>query len=83
MFYWLCKHILIGPWLKLIFRPSVEGLEHLPADGPAILSSCVGTSSIAGRRYHSLTKIVSSLGVTETVSPAPTMFLFQTSWFPE
>ena len=39
MFYWLCKHILIGPWLKLIFRPSVEGLEHLPADGPAILAS--------------------------------------------
>jgi 1-acyl-sn-glycerol-3-phosphate acyltransferase len=39
MFYWLCKHILIGPWLKLLFRPSVEGLEHLPADGPAILAS--------------------------------------------
>ena len=39
MFYWLCKHVLIGPWLRLIFRPSVTGVEHLPADGPAILAS--------------------------------------------
>jgi 1-acyl-sn-glycerol-3-phosphate acyltransferase len=39
VFYWLCKHILIGPWLRLLFRPSVEGLEHLPADGAAILAS--------------------------------------------
>ena len=39
MFYWVCKYILIGPWLRLLFRPQVEGLEHLPADGPAILAS--------------------------------------------
>ncbi len=39
MFYWVCKYILIGPWLRLLFRPQVEGLEHLPVDGAAILAS--------------------------------------------
>jgi len=39
VFYWVCKYILIGPWLRLLFRPQVEGLEHLPSDGAAILAS--------------------------------------------
>ena len=39
MFYWLCKHVLIGPWLRLLFRPQVTGVEHLPQDGSAILAS--------------------------------------------
>jgi len=39
MFYWVLKRILLGPWLKLLFRPWVEGLEHVPVDGPAILVS--------------------------------------------
>ncbi len=39
MFYWVCKYILIGPWLRLLFRPQVIGLENLPAEGPAILAS--------------------------------------------
>ena len=38
MFYWVCKYILIGPWLRLLFRPQVEGLENLPVDGAAILA---------------------------------------------
>ena len=38
MFYWVCKYILIGPWLRLLYRPQVTGLEHLPTDGPAILA---------------------------------------------
>jgi 1-acyl-sn-glycerol-3-phosphate acyltransferase len=29
----------VGGALKLAFRPWVEGLEHIPADGPAILAS--------------------------------------------
>lgn len=37
--YWFLKHILIGPWLRVLFRPWVEGLEHVPARGPAILAS--------------------------------------------
>ena len=39
MLYWLLKYALLGPWLRLIFRPWVEGLEHVPAKGPAILAS--------------------------------------------
>ena len=39
MFYWMCKHILIGPWLRLLFRPIVEGLENIPAQGAAIVAS--------------------------------------------
>lgn len=39
MWYWLFKYILLGPLLALIGRPKVEGLEYLPADGPAILAS--------------------------------------------
>jgi 1-acyl-sn-glycerol-3-phosphate acyltransferase len=39
LFYWLCKYILLGPLLRLLFRPHVEGLENVPDDGPAILAS--------------------------------------------
>jgi 1-acyl-sn-glycerol-3-phosphate acyltransferase len=37
--YWLLKYIILGPWLRLIFRPKVEGREHVPSEGPAILAS--------------------------------------------
>ena len=39
MFYWLLKTVVLGPVLRLIFRPWVEGLEHVPQAGPAILAS--------------------------------------------
>ncbi|MEZ5092324.1 lysophospholipid acyltransferase family protein [Nocardioides sp.] len=39
MFYWFLKWIAIGPVLRLIFRPRVEGEEHVPETGPAILAS--------------------------------------------
>jgi 1-acyl-sn-glycerol-3-phosphate acyltransferase len=37
--YWLLKYVLLGPWLRLIFRPLVEGREHIPDEGPAIIAS--------------------------------------------
>jgi len=37
--YWLLHRIVVGPLLKVLFRPWVEGLEHVPASGPAILAS--------------------------------------------
>lgn len=37
MFYWVMKHIVIGPVFRLFFRPWVEGLENIPKDGPVIL----------------------------------------------
>ena len=39
MFYWMLKWVLVGPLLKLVFRPQTEGVEHVPAEGPAILAS--------------------------------------------
>lgn len=39
MFYWFLKHFLVGPVLRIVFRPWVEGLENVPKDGPAILAS--------------------------------------------
>ena len=39
MFYWFLKHFLLGPWLKVLFRPWIEGEENIPADGPALLVS--------------------------------------------
>lgn len=39
MLYWMLKKVFIGPLLKVLFRPKVEGLQHIPAEGPAILAS--------------------------------------------
>ncbi|MDH6462549.1 1-acyl-sn-glycerol-3-phosphate acyltransferase [Micromonospora sp. A200] len=39
MLYWLMKYIILGPLLRLIFRPRVEGLHHVPETGPVILAS--------------------------------------------
>ncbi|MEU5905582.1 lysophospholipid acyltransferase family protein [Micromonospora sp. NPDC047527] len=39
MLYWLLKYVILGPLLKLIFRPQVEGLDNVPATGPVILAS--------------------------------------------
>jgi 1-acyl-sn-glycerol-3-phosphate acyltransferase len=39
MAYWIFKYILLGPLLALLGRPKVEGLEHVPQSGPAILAS--------------------------------------------
>lgn len=39
MLYWLLKYIILGPVLKLIFRPQVEGRDHVPDHGPAIIAS--------------------------------------------
>src|SRR5688500_13306790 len=36
--YWLLQDIVLGPALKVIFRPGVAGLHHVPAAGPAILA---------------------------------------------
>ncbi|NUR51639.1 MAG: 1-acyl-sn-glycerol-3-phosphate acyltransferase [Hamadaea sp.] len=39
MFYWLLKYVILGPVLRLVFRPQVEGLDNVPRQGPAILAS--------------------------------------------
>jgi 1-acyl-sn-glycerol-3-phosphate acyltransferase len=37
--YWLLKHLILGPILKTLFRPWVEGADNLPDSGGAILAS--------------------------------------------
>ena len=39
MFYWFLRFIAFGPMLRLIFRPESEGVENVPAEGPAIIAS--------------------------------------------
>jgi 1-acyl-sn-glycerol-3-phosphate acyltransferase len=39
LFYWLVKHVFLGPLLKALYRPKARGLENVPADGPVILAS--------------------------------------------
>ncbi len=38
MLYWAMKAV-VGPMLHVVFRPTVEGLEHVPARGGALLAS--------------------------------------------
>lgn len=37
MLYWVFKNLIIGPFLKTIYRPWVEGAENIPASGPVII----------------------------------------------
>jgi 1-acyl-sn-glycerol-3-phosphate acyltransferase len=39
VFYWFMKTFVLGPVLKLLFRPWVKGLDNVPAEGAAILAS--------------------------------------------
>ncbi|MFI6868382.1 lysophospholipid acyltransferase family protein [Nocardia sp. NPDC050406] len=39
MWYWLLKHVLVGPLLRILGRPRVEGLQHVPETGPVILAA--------------------------------------------
>ncbi len=39
MFYWLLKHLLLGPLMWLACHPRVQGAAHIPARGGAILAS--------------------------------------------
>ncbi|MFE7354850.1 lysophospholipid acyltransferase family protein [Streptomyces sp. NPDC057543] len=38
MFYYVLKYAIIGPLLRLFFRPRIEGLEHVPEHGAAIVA---------------------------------------------
>lgn len=39
MFYWILKHVLVGPIVKGLFRPWISGAENVPKQGAAILAS--------------------------------------------
>jgi 1-acyl-sn-glycerol-3-phosphate acyltransferase len=37
--YWVLKYVVLGPLLRLLYRPRIEGVENLPKQGAAILAS--------------------------------------------
>jgi len=39
MAYFILKNLILGPLLRLIFRPWVRGMENIPSSGAAILAS--------------------------------------------
>jgi 1-acyl-sn-glycerol-3-phosphate acyltransferase len=39
MFWWTMKHVLLGPLLKLLYRPTTRGVENIPVEGPVILAA--------------------------------------------
>ncbi|WP_280362931.1 lysophospholipid acyltransferase family protein [Nocardia wallacei] len=39
MAYLLLKYVLVGPLLRLLGRPKVEGLHHVPRTGPVIVAA--------------------------------------------
>ncbi len=38
MFYYILKFAILGPVLRLVFRPRIEGLENVPDEGAAIVA---------------------------------------------
>jgi 1-acyl-sn-glycerol-3-phosphate acyltransferase len=38
VFYYVLKYVILGPLLRLLFRPRIEGLEHIPEEGAAIVA---------------------------------------------
>jgi 1-acyl-sn-glycerol-3-phosphate acyltransferase len=39
VFYWIMKHLVVGPILLSIFRPWVIGLENVPKSGAVVLAT--------------------------------------------
>jgi 1-acyl-sn-glycerol-3-phosphate acyltransferase len=63
VFYWLLKYVVLGPLLKLVFRPQVRGLANVPGSGPVILacnhlsfSDSIFTPLMVGRRVTFVAK---------------------------
>ncbi|GAA3626181.1 hypothetical protein GCM10022223_49280 [Kineosporia mesophila] len=39
MLYWLLRRVLLGPLIRVLYKPWVKGLENIPKKGPVILAS--------------------------------------------
>jgi 1-acyl-sn-glycerol-3-phosphate acyltransferase len=39
MFWWLMKYVILGPPLRLLFRPKAVGMENVPTEGPVIIAA--------------------------------------------
>jgi 1-acyl-sn-glycerol-3-phosphate acyltransferase len=38
LFYRVLKYVILGPLLRLLFRPRIEGMENIPEEGAAIVA---------------------------------------------
>ncbi|MEW1613765.1 MULTISPECIES: lysophospholipid acyltransferase family protein [unclassified Streptomyces] len=38
MFYYILKYVVLGPLLRVLFRPRIEGVENIPEEGAAIVA---------------------------------------------
>jgi 1-acyl-sn-glycerol-3-phosphate acyltransferase len=38
VFYGVLKYVILGPLLRLLFRPRIEGMENIPEEGAAIVA---------------------------------------------
>ncbi|MDZ4249784.1 MAG: lysophospholipid acyltransferase family protein [Candidatus Nanopelagicales bacterium] len=63
MLYYFLKHFVLGPWLKLLFRPWLEGGDNVPREGAAVLisnhlsfSDSIFLPLVLGRRVTFLAK---------------------------
>ncbi|MEK9665466.1 MAG: 1-acyl-sn-glycerol-3-phosphate acyltransferase, partial [Candidatus Nanopelagicales bacterium] len=39
MLYWVLKWIVVGPWLRVLYRPWTQDMDVVPKQGSAILVS--------------------------------------------
>lgn len=39
MFFKLLKYVILGPLLRLLYRPRAEGLDNIPTSGPVIIAA--------------------------------------------
>lgn len=39
MFYWILHHLVAGPLFRSVYRPWVQGTQHVPKRGPVIIAS--------------------------------------------
>lgn len=39
MWYWILKFVLVGPALRMVARPRVSGIHHIPERGPVIIAA--------------------------------------------
>ncbi|WP_353357595.1 lysophospholipid acyltransferase family protein [Intrasporangium sp. DVR] len=67
MWYWLFKHVVIGPIARWYVRPRWSGREHLPRTGPFIL---------AGNHTTMIDPVVIALGV-----PRPVIFIAKAKYY--
>jgi 1-acyl-sn-glycerol-3-phosphate acyltransferase len=75
MTYWVVK-LVIGPVLRYFYRIQVEGLDHIPASGPAVLASNHVSFSDSVFLPHVLRRRITFVAKAEYFEDPKTAWLF-------